>query len=274
MPKAYTIPLVCKEKFKEPVHLRGLSSAARHAKQNNMKEEEFVCFATEAFNRSDLRRRGIDGFTASAYNHEAQEFFNKEEHTADYEIGGENCILNENTSKGTLDPWVVKDKVNLTMPYMENQFLTDSQGMLDYSHWNVAEQDTVNAVVENMEPFMGDRSVSGSHKNINIKYGTRKQVMLENCQCVEIWRRRSECKNRCLEKSEERCALELVMSEKCQQNFIFQTKKEKIFNSLMMLLDGWGLFEHPQPKRDGHQGKGNAVTLNKTEGKRVITFLQ
>ncbi len=105
--------------MQQSVYLREMSSAARHAKQNGMKQEEFVRFPTEAFNRSDLRRQGIDGFTASVYNHEAQGFDNKEECT-DYDgIGGMKCILNENTSIGTHEPWFGNDNMNVTIPSLE-----------------------------------------------------------------------------------------------------------------------------------------------------------
>ncbi len=118
--------------MQQPVYLKELSSAARHAKLNGMKREEFVCFATVAFNRADLRHQGIDGFTAFVYNNEAQEFCNKEERTDHDEIRRMECILNVNTSIGTQEPWVGNDNMKLTIPSPENSiYYMDSQGILD-----------------------------------------------------------------------------------------------------------------------------------------------
>ncbi len=114
----------CKEKFKDglptieemqqPVNLKELSSAATHAKRNGMKQEEFVHIDIESFNKADLRYQGIDGFTASANNHVAQELVKEEESTDGDWICNMKSILNENTRRGTLEPWIGNDNINLS----------------------------------------------------------------------------------------------------------------------------------------------------------------
>ncbi len=68
----------CQEKFKDGLpmieemeqsaHVRELLSAARYAKLNGMKQEEFVRFAEDSFNKADSKFQGMGGSTASAKN--------------------------------------------------------------------------------------------------------------------------------------------------------------------------------------------------------------
>ncbi len=101
--------------------------------QNGTKQEEFLCFATEAYNRADLRPQDIDGFTASTKNHVVQEFVSKEEITEDDGISGMQCVLNENWSLGTYESWVGNGNAKLKIPPPEKSISsTDSQGLQDY----------------------------------------------------------------------------------------------------------------------------------------------
>ncbi len=45
--------------MQQPVHLREMLSAARHAKQYGMKEGEFINFAAKAFAIAELRHQNI-----------------------------------------------------------------------------------------------------------------------------------------------------------------------------------------------------------------------
>ncbi len=66
----------CKEKFKDgiptieemqqPVHLREITSAARHAQQYGMKKGEFVQFSAKTFKMAESRLKNIGGLTTSA----------------------------------------------------------------------------------------------------------------------------------------------------------------------------------------------------------------
>ncbi len=80
--------------MEQPVHLHELSSAARHAK--HMKKEEFIHFATEAFNMSDLRHQNICGLAVSANNNNAHDIANKNESTDDDGSHEMSFIVNEN----------------------------------------------------------------------------------------------------------------------------------------------------------------------------------
>ncbi len=74
------------EEMQQPVYLRELLSAARHAKRIGMTQEEFVCFEAESFNKDDSNCQGMCGLTAFAKYNFAQEFDNKEESTDDHQI--------------------------------------------------------------------------------------------------------------------------------------------------------------------------------------------
>ncbi len=55
------------------------------------------------------------------------------------------------------------DDMKLSFPSTGNSLYSiDSIGMMDFSNLNLYEQDAVQ--FDNMESFMGDRSVSGNHK--------------------------------------------------------------------------------------------------------------
>ncbi len=60
-------------------------------------------------NKADSNCQGMCGLTASAKNHYAQEFDNKEESTDDNQIGKMNQISNKNTSRGIKKPLLEND---------------------------------------------------------------------------------------------------------------------------------------------------------------------
>ncbi len=65
--------------MQQPVHLREISSAAKHAKQYGMKKREFMHFAVEAFHMADSRHEGIGRLATSANNNLVHDFSNKNE---------------------------------------------------------------------------------------------------------------------------------------------------------------------------------------------------
>ncbi len=79
-----------------------------------MKKEEFVCFATETFNRADSRHQNICPLTASANNNLAHDLANKKESTDDDGSCEMKCIVNENNRGGTQEP-LEEDKNSLTI---------------------------------------------------------------------------------------------------------------------------------------------------------------
>ncbi len=78
-----------------------------------MKQEEFVQFAAESFNKADSKCQGIGGLIDSAKNQYAQDLDNKEESTDDEQINKMKQILNENTRRGTQKPLFENDDMKL-----------------------------------------------------------------------------------------------------------------------------------------------------------------
>ncbi len=89
-------------------------------------------------------------------------------------------ILNENSIRGIQEPLLEHDDMKLSFPTPEKALCSiDSLGMMDHSNVNLYKWDALNAVFDNMESFMGDWSVSGSHKQ------DKHKVLHEGVGCVQ-----------------------------------------------------------------------------------------
>ncbi len=90
--------------MKQPVHLRKMLSAARHAQQYGMKKGDFINFAAEAFCLAKSIHKHIGKLTTSANNNLNHDLAANNESTENDVSGEMKFISNELNRGGTSEP--------------------------------------------------------------------------------------------------------------------------------------------------------------------------
>ena len=150
----------CKEKFKDgiptieqmqqPVHLREIVSAARHAKQYGMKEREFINFAAEAFAVADSGNKNIGKLPINANENPKHDLAARND-TTRKDVIEETRFVSSESKRGRKSEQLEADEESVASIH--------SIIMSDYSDLNDYERDALNAAFEKIDSLDDKREV-------------------------------------------------------------------------------------------------------------------
>ena len=142
----------CKEKFKDgiptieqmqqPVHLREIISAARHAKQYGMKEREFINFAAEAFAVADSGNKNIGKLQINANENPKHDLAARNDTTRKDVIEETRFVSSESKRGRKSEQWEADEE---SVASFHSIIMNDDSDLNDH------ERDALNAAFENID---------------------------------------------------------------------------------------------------------------------------